>query len=292
MDLFFIPSDSNPPHITRGLRGIENQSDNHSDSCREASSYPVCYNTSPHGIWFKRDIRFFPQGQGDKSGNCPAGTVVDRDITHPTEFDFYLQSHAGLLGTSRPAHYSVCLSLFILICTLILRHLSGLIRRELLCLIIEWLLIMTWIAGKWIQVMLISVRRVPSLTFLFKRWFNAGVVICALPCLCKIDAFRLNSCSGLLYVRLEYTPDGLLKLIVRRGYCLFSGKKSLRPSRQPCFVRICDARLGSGGIYARSIQESIQAFAQKSVDPYVLLCKSCLDCFIWEWLINSMYARQ
>lgn len=43
------------------------------------------------------------------SGNCRAGTVIDREISHPTEFDFYLQSHAGLLGTSRPAHYNVLL---------------------------------------------------------------------------------------------------------------------------------------------------------------------------------------
>ncbi|KAG6814787.1 hypothetical protein H0H93_012244, partial [Arthromyces matolae] len=43
----------------------------------------------------------------DRSGNCPAGTVVDREIVHPTDHDFYLQSHGGLLGTSRPAHYSV-----------------------------------------------------------------------------------------------------------------------------------------------------------------------------------------
>jgi hypothetical protein len=47
------------------------------------------------------------QRDGDRSGNCPAGTVVDTDISHPTEFDFYLQSHAGILGTSRSAHYSV-----------------------------------------------------------------------------------------------------------------------------------------------------------------------------------------
>jgi len=53
--------------------------------------------------------RFFPVSErdADKSGNCPAGTVLDRDIAHPTEFDFYLQSHGGILGTSRPAHYSV-----------------------------------------------------------------------------------------------------------------------------------------------------------------------------------------
>ena len=47
--------------------------------------------------------------EADRSGNCPAGTVVDRDVAHPTEFDFYLQSHGGLLGTSRPAHYNVLL---------------------------------------------------------------------------------------------------------------------------------------------------------------------------------------
>ncbi|KAJ7878523.1 argonaute-like protein [Mycena olivaceomarginata] len=57
----------------------------------------------------RHHIRLFPVNDrdADRSGNCPAGTVVDRDIGHPTEFDFYLQSHGGLLGTSRPAHYSV-----------------------------------------------------------------------------------------------------------------------------------------------------------------------------------------
>lgn len=31
-----------------------------------------------------------------KSGNVPAGTTVDSTITHPSEFDFYLCSHAGI----------------------------------------------------------------------------------------------------------------------------------------------------------------------------------------------------
>ncbi|UYV68163.1 AGO1 [Cordylochernes scorpioides] len=35
------------------------------------------------------------------------GTTVDMGITHPTEFDFYLCSHAGIQGTSRPSHYHV-----------------------------------------------------------------------------------------------------------------------------------------------------------------------------------------
>ncbi|XP_076457157.1 protein argonaute-2-like isoform X1 [Babylonia areolata] len=45
--------------------------------------------------------------QTGRSGNIPAGTTVDMGITHPTEFDFYLCSHAGIQGTSRPSHYHV-----------------------------------------------------------------------------------------------------------------------------------------------------------------------------------------
>ncbi|KAF9091483.1 argonaute 1 [Mortierella sp. AM989] len=57
----------------------------------------------------RHHARFFPtrREDGDRSGNCKSGLVVDTDIVHPCEFDFYLQSHAGLLGTSRPAHYYV-----------------------------------------------------------------------------------------------------------------------------------------------------------------------------------------
>ncbi|OVA01133.1 Argonaute/Dicer protein [Macleaya cordata] len=43
----------------------------------------------------------------DKNGNILPGTVVDSSICHPTEFDFYLCSHKGIKGTSRPAHYHV-----------------------------------------------------------------------------------------------------------------------------------------------------------------------------------------
>ncbi|KAJ4977626.1 hypothetical protein NE237_008406 [Protea cynaroides] len=43
----------------------------------------------------------------DRSGNILPGTVVDTKICHPTEHDFYLCSHAGIQGTSRPTHYHV-----------------------------------------------------------------------------------------------------------------------------------------------------------------------------------------
>ncbi|RCH92328.1 Eukaryotic translation initiation factor 2C [Rhizopus azygosporus] len=57
----------------------------------------------------RHHARFFPvqPRDADRTGNCQPGTVIDTDIVHPFEFDFYLQSHAGLQGTSRPTHYHV-----------------------------------------------------------------------------------------------------------------------------------------------------------------------------------------
>ncbi|XP_064115910.1 protein argonaute-2-like [Macrobrachium nipponense] len=40
-----------------------------------------------------------------RSKNIPPGTTVDKSITHPTERDFYLCSHQGIQGTSKPTHY-------------------------------------------------------------------------------------------------------------------------------------------------------------------------------------------
>ncbi|KAH9700143.1 protein argonaute 5 [Citrus sinensis] len=60
----------------------------------------------------RHHTRLFPadhnrHGLTDKRGNILPGTVVDTQICHPTEFDFYLNSHAGIQGTSRPTHYHV-----------------------------------------------------------------------------------------------------------------------------------------------------------------------------------------
>ncbi|KAH7434407.1 hypothetical protein KP509_06G016100 [Ceratopteris richardii] len=69
-----------------------------------------CY--TPQITWVviqkRHHTRLFPADNNkDKSGNVSPGTVVDTTITHPREFDFYLCSHAGIQGTSKPTHYHV-----------------------------------------------------------------------------------------------------------------------------------------------------------------------------------------
>lgn len=58
----------------------------------------------------RHHTRFIPcqesRGVG-KFKNIPPGTVIDTDCVHPTDFDFYLCSHFGVQGTSRPTHYYV-----------------------------------------------------------------------------------------------------------------------------------------------------------------------------------------
>jgi eukaryotic translation initiation factor 2C len=52
---------------------------------------------------------FFPASgaDADSSGNCPAGTVIDSGVISPTYVNYYLYGHAGQVGTSKPAHYTV-----------------------------------------------------------------------------------------------------------------------------------------------------------------------------------------
>ena len=57
----------------------------------------------------RHHIRFFPNGKpaGDANGNPVPGVLVERDVTHPFEYDFYLNSHSAIQGTARPTHYHV-----------------------------------------------------------------------------------------------------------------------------------------------------------------------------------------
>ncbi|XP_025198780.1 protein argonaute-2-like [Melanaphis sacchari] len=56
----------------------------------------------------RHHTRMFPKFRCDMDGkfaNVPSGTIIDTQITHPTELDFYLCSHASIQGTSRPTKY-------------------------------------------------------------------------------------------------------------------------------------------------------------------------------------------
>lgn len=56
----------------------------------------------------RHHIRAFPKGaDADQKGNPLPGTLIERDVTTPLDFDFYLYSHIALQGTSRPVHYTV-----------------------------------------------------------------------------------------------------------------------------------------------------------------------------------------
>lgn len=57
----------------------------------------------------RHQTRFFPDGwkDGSSSGNILPGTVIDTKVIHPFEFDFYLCSYYGSLGSSKPTHYHV-----------------------------------------------------------------------------------------------------------------------------------------------------------------------------------------
>ncbi|THU88586.1 argonaute-like protein [Dendrothele bispora CBS 962.96] len=57
----------------------------------------------------RHHTRFYPTEaqKADNNGNPKAGTVVDRGVTAVYHFDFFLQAHGGLQGTTKPTHYYV-----------------------------------------------------------------------------------------------------------------------------------------------------------------------------------------
>ncbi|KAK8209468.1 ribonuclease H-like domain-containing protein [Phyllosticta capitalensis] len=55
----------------------------------------------------RHGTRLFPNGTPTVKDNVPPGTVVDSCITSPYHFDFFMTAHAGIQGTSKPAHYFV-----------------------------------------------------------------------------------------------------------------------------------------------------------------------------------------
>jgi eukaryotic translation initiation factor 2C len=59
----------------------------------------------------RHHLRAFPdpkdKNAADKNGNPVPGTLVERDITSPHDWDFLLYPHIALQGTSRPVHYHI-----------------------------------------------------------------------------------------------------------------------------------------------------------------------------------------
>lgn len=59
----------------------------------------------------RHHVRAFPKPgdntTGDQKGNPLPGCLIERDVTMPREFDFYMFSHIALQGTSRPVHYTI-----------------------------------------------------------------------------------------------------------------------------------------------------------------------------------------
>ncbi|KAJ5374731.1 hypothetical protein N7517_006737 [Penicillium concentricum] len=57
----------------------------------------------------RHNVRFYPTNSKDqdRTSNPLNGCVVDRGVTRPIYWDFYLQAQAPLQGSARPAHYVV-----------------------------------------------------------------------------------------------------------------------------------------------------------------------------------------
>ncbi|RVW81897.1 Protein argonaute 2 [Vitis vinifera] len=82
---------------------------NFGDMCLELiETYAQVNRAKPDKIVVFRDGKARGKGQ-DRSfnENVSPGTVVDTTVVHPFEFDFYLCSHYGGIGTSKPTHYHV-----------------------------------------------------------------------------------------------------------------------------------------------------------------------------------------
>lgn len=56
----------------------------------------------------RHHTRFFPGKSGisqDRNNNVPPGTIVDTEITHPNETQFFLVSHQSIQGVAKPTKY-------------------------------------------------------------------------------------------------------------------------------------------------------------------------------------------
>jgi len=82
-------------------------------ACRELYPAPATKQGLPRVtiivVGKRHNTRFYPtrNEDADRSSNTQNGTVVDRGVTEARNWDFFLQAHAALQGTARPAHYYI-----------------------------------------------------------------------------------------------------------------------------------------------------------------------------------------
>ena len=90
-------------HEVNGLRHVWREVCKDNPSLLESLKFTVGVVTKRHRV------RFFPTGPPcqDKNGNPVPGTLVEYDVTHPHENDFYLCSHSAIQGTARPVHWQI-----------------------------------------------------------------------------------------------------------------------------------------------------------------------------------------
>ncbi|CAJ0571935.1 unnamed protein product, partial [Mesorhabditis spiculigera] len=77
------------------------------------TKYPGHQITFTYIVVQKRHfVRFYPKKKEEAegpNGNIPAGTIIDTTVVHPDIYDFYLASHYGNAGTTRPPRFIVLL---------------------------------------------------------------------------------------------------------------------------------------------------------------------------------------
>ena len=51
------------------------------------------------------EVHCLDRRTAERTGNCPAGVVVDQDITQPVDTNFYLLSHSAIQGSKSECPY-------------------------------------------------------------------------------------------------------------------------------------------------------------------------------------------
>ncbi|PPR89278.1 hypothetical protein GOBAR_AA31402 [Gossypium barbadense] len=103
--LFGFPEQSDVPSIAVMILSSKPVSDKVDDSIMKEALLEF-YTSS--GKRKPNQIIIFRDGQGSPS-NVLHGTVIDNKVCYPKNNDFYLGTHAGMIGITRQTHYHVLL---------------------------------------------------------------------------------------------------------------------------------------------------------------------------------------